>query len=151
MGIVELRADSLDAAFDAFGVDVELLVGATGEVSKAIQGIWTSPATETELGGFDLQSDRPSYILALKKADAPRITRGDRVRAKYGGRMQVFRVAAPAEIFSDHFRWALVVEPSSGAASGSSGKSEPDHPAPDRKPTDPPKTGPDPHQVKDHE
>ena len=148
MGIVDLRADALAASFDAFGQDVELLVGGSITESKVILGIWTQPTTQTELGGFDLQADRPSYILAVKKVDAPRITRGDRLRAKYAGRMQGFRVDGPVEIFSDHFRLQLVPDDTAHTArGGGSGKKE----VPDRKPHRPKPSTLDPHGLKDHE
>ena len=153
MDITGLRADATGAAFDAFAIDVELLQGGSIAETKTVGGIWTQPTTQTELGGFDVQSDRPSYVLALKKADAPKVTRGDRVRAEYGGRLRRFRVDGPLEIFSDHYRLQLVPDDTTAPPFGPSGKSIPDHkPPPDRKPTDDSKPpGPDPHEVKDHE
>ena len=154
MDISALRADATEIAFDAFGVDVELLVGGSITESKVVSGIWVQPVTTTDLGGFDVQSDRPSRVLALRRSDAPKITRGDRLRAGdgVGGRLKNFRVDAPVEIFSDHYRLSLVPDDATTSrASGASGKSEPDRqPAPDRKPTDPQK--PPPHtQLRDHE
>ena len=59
--------------------------------------------------------------------------------------MRNFRVDAPVEIFSDHYRLSLVPDNTAPPAGSSSGKSLPDRePAPDRKPTGPQKPPPHP-------
>ena len=153
MSQADLRRDATEAAFDAFSIAVELLQGGSFSSSKVVSGIWVQPVTTTDLGGFDVQSDRPSRVLALRRSDAPRITRGDRLRAGdgVGGRLRNFRVDAPVEIFSDHYRLSLVPDNTAPPAGSSSGKSLPDRePAPDRKPTGPQKPPPHP-QLRDHE
>ena len=148
MSITGLREDSLAGAVDAFGVDVTVLAVGPFTEEKIVQGIWVQPVTATDLGGFDVQSDRPSRILALRRSDVQGINREARVRAGdgVGGRVRVFRVDAPVEIFSDHLRLSLVPDDASTApASGTSRKKE----APDRKPqTDDSKTGPSHHDLK---
>ena len=143
--------DATGAAFDAFSIDVELLVGGSIAAAKTVGGIWVQPVTETDLGGFDLQSDRPSRVLALKRSDAPKITRGDRLRAEdgAGGRVRNFRVDAPVEIFSDHYRILVVPDDTitSRTVPSTGGKSAPD----DRKPHQRPKPSHEPHEKDDHE
>ena len=131
--IEDLRADALAAAFHAFSIEVTLLLGGSITESKVILGIWTQPVTATDLGGFDVQSDRPSRILAVKRSAAPKITRGDRLRAEdgVGGPLRNFRVDGFSEIFSDHYR--LTVVPDDTTTSGapeSGGKSVPDRKPP---------------------
>ena len=109
-GIEALRADALAAAFDAFSIEVTLLAAGPFTSSKTVSGIWVQPVTDTDLGGFDLQSDRPSRILAVKRSEAEGINREARLQGPdgYGGAVRGFRVDAPVEIFSDHFRLTLV-------------------------------------------
>ena len=148
MDITGLRADATGAAFDAFAIDVELLQGGSIAETKTVGGIWTQPVTETDLGGLDVQSDRPSRILALRREDAPTITRGDRLRTRdgYNGRSRVFRVDGFHEIFSDHYRLSLVPDDTiTSKVPAGGGKS-----VPDRKPHERPKPHPDPHE-KDHD
>ena len=65
-----------------------------------------------------------------------------------GGKVRNFRVDAPVEIFSDHYRLSLVPDDSHAARSGGSGKKEI---LPDRKPHRPKPSTLDPHGLKDHE
>ena len=148
MDISALRQDATEAAFDAFGIDVELLQGGSIAADKTVGGIWVQPVTATDLGGFDLQSDRPSRVLALKKIDAPKLGRGDLLRTQdgVGGRLKVFRVDAPVEIFSDHFRLQLVPDDTTTTRRGGGSKKEV---SPDRKPHRP-KPTPPPHELKGH-
>ena len=115
MSVVSLRQDATKAAFDAFGITVTLRGRAMcrpefGDAMRTVQGIWVQPVTDTDLGGFDVQKDRPSRILALKRGDADGVKRGSELQAHdgYNGRLRVFRVDAPVEIFPDHVRLSLV-------------------------------------------
>ena len=83
-GIEALRADALAAAFDAFSIEVTLLAAGPFTSSKVVSGIWVQPVTDTDLGGFDLQSDRPSRILAVKRSEAEGINREARLQGRTG-------------------------------------------------------------------
>ena len=109
-----LRTAATEAAFSAFGFDVVLLAAGPVTTEKTVDGIWVQPITETDLGSLDVQSDRPSRILAVKRADAPTMNRQVRVRCPdgVGGPVRGFRVDGQVEIFDDHYRVQLVPDES---------------------------------------
>ena len=108
----ELHEDALESAFDAFGIDVTILAAGPNPTEKTVSGIWVQPITETDLGGLDVQSDRRSRVLAVKRSDVPGINREARVRVRdgYNGEERTFRVDGQVEIFTDHYRVQLVPE-----------------------------------------
>ena len=117
--VAEHHAAALDAAFDAFGFDVTLLASGPFATSKKAEGIWVQPITETDLGGLDVQSDRPSRVLALKRSDAEGINRQAKLQAPDGvnGAVRNFRIDGQVEIFSDHYRVQLVPDDATVARS----------------------------------
>ena len=114
MSQADLRADSLAAAFAAFGVAVEVLSPSRGSLMGTITGVWVQPVTEVNLGGFNVQRSSPSRILAVRRKEAPKMRRGYRLRTGdgVGGPVRNFRVDGFAEIFDDHYRLALVPDDS---------------------------------------
>ena len=124
--VAEHHAIALNAAFYEFGFDVVLLAAGPFTTAKNAKGIWVQPITETDLGGLDVQSDRPSRVLALKRSDAEGINRKAKVQAPdgVGGIVRNFRIDGQVEIFSDHYRVQLVPDESAVARSFSASFSQ---------------------------
>jgi hypothetical protein len=122
MDLSSLRALVRNLNFEAFGVDAVLESDPPGMFGPlATRGIWLTPETDDQPGGFDLRRRERSYVLAVPLFDVPL---GTIVTAPASpawadllepppapGELLRWQVDGFAGVESDHLRLRLVLAP----------------------------------------